>query len=831
MKKIKLYEEFVGEAYKFYDLFFNSHIDHNPECDILEGHLDKDSLITYGIYVKGPKEGLEFMEYYSGSNYKPTSDKRSNSKLFMVDKIPAKYKAMWEDLKKIYENEYAGSGRVSTRNEALVTEGQFSWMAQDTGRQIGSERENTITVYMFDDKGQKWEEKKYDGYGEFGGKDYYELLAQMNGVENADRQDGIDIAFGKTKTKGKTLFPALVEDPKRFNYKRHDFTVQPDNDPNQSWYQEEEYDDDDSNESKVTEAKALPLDKLTKMIGDKPSCYSLADFVYTNYDKVTGLKKSMRNDEMDFPTEIMDLVDHYGFDVDDFTDKYSMAAESVVTEATSYDPDDIFFLWDDCVDNGREGIERGHTGSGSNKHELFTFDTEVDGYDKFETELKKLLKKSGWKNEYNQDTLKVYESRVNEEEYVFIFDEIGSELTKLTDQVIDMLKWDIKDQKWIKGLKAILKDLNKVEDTIAKHHHMLGAIELGEWPATHHNESKVNEPTTISVPKLSDIDHTRIIKWMSNQFDSNTWDMKKSGKGFKILLSDLKDKEDLMAYLKSQNYITESHFKVGDKVKMSHGGYGVIKSLDKESGADDEKYYNVELPSGEMHKHSPNELTKESAMSDIDLLAQEAKDFKSFVKEFKKEYKNMDAGSAKELEAWLQSVYDGAKANTDESVVTEAKDVKSEVIDKLSQFFGVSTGALIKFNFDGKDDIRALTKALNGTDYEGVDNIVRVAVKAAKRDLGVDEAIKPAGLSKAETKKVAETYAKAISKNDGVKCTVNLKSLEEDPFDLDIDGEEYAGGSYMITLDGDVINAAISEKPVYGQIDSTVDQIIKNLKK
>ena len=58
----------------------------------------------------------------------------------------------------------------------------------------------------------------------------------------------------------------------------------------------------------------------------------------------------------------------------------------------------------------------------------------------------------------------------------FIFDEIGSELTKLTDQVIDMLKWDIKDQKWIKGLKAILKDLNKVEDTIAKHHHMLGLL-------------------------------------------------------------------------------------------------------------------------------------------------------------------------------------------------------------------------------------------------------------------------------------------------------------------------------------------------------------------
>jgi hypothetical protein len=79
----------------------------------------------------------------------------------------------------------------------------------------------------------------------------------------------------------------------------------------------------------INEAKALPLDKLTKMIGDKPSCYDLADFIYTNYDKVTGLRKSMRNDEMDFPMEIEDLVNHYGFDMDDFTDKYGMAAESL----------------------------------------------------------------------------------------------------------------------------------------------------------------------------------------------------------------------------------------------------------------------------------------------------------------------------------------------------------------------------------------------------------------------------------------------------------------------------------------------------------------------
>ena len=142
-------------------------------------------------------------------------------------------------------------------NESLVTEGQFSWMTQDTNTQIGSERENTIAVYMFSNKGEKWEEKRYKGYGEFGGKDYYELLAQMNGVENANRQDGIDIAFGKMKIKGDVLFPALIEEPNRFNFKRHDFTQEPENDPNQSWYQEPEYDDDDEqyddyDESKVT---------------------------------------------------------------------------------------------------------------------------------------------------------------------------------------------------------------------------------------------------------------------------------------------------------------------------------------------------------------------------------------------------------------------------------------------------------------------------------------------------------------------------------------------------------------------------------------------------
>jgi hypothetical protein len=133
-------------------------------------------------------------------------------------------------------------------NPRVVNEGQFSWFTQDTGRQIGSERSNTIDVWMFDNQGNSWYEKEYAGYGEFGGMDYYELLAKMNGYSEEDlegykgtfkemRQLGIDLAFGKLKTKAKgnkVLFPALVASPK-FNWKRHDFTQEAESDPNQSW--------------------------------------------------------------------------------------------------------------------------------------------------------------------------------------------------------------------------------------------------------------------------------------------------------------------------------------------------------------------------------------------------------------------------------------------------------------------------------------------------------------------------------------------------------------------------------------------------------------------
>lgn len=88
--------------------------------------------------------------------------------------------------------------------------GFFSWNTQDTDRSICNTYSNRkpFTVYMFDNKGNKWKESDYEGYGEFGGLDFYELLATMNG-RKPDRGEGIDLWFGDEPF----ISPNLAEDP------------------------------------------------------------------------------------------------------------------------------------------------------------------------------------------------------------------------------------------------------------------------------------------------------------------------------------------------------------------------------------------------------------------------------------------------------------------------------------------------------------------------------------------------------------------------------------------------------------------------------------------
>ena len=140
--------------------------------------------------------------------------------------------------------------------------GFFSWKTMDTDTSIPSQYSNrkTFRVQMLDNKGNVWTEDSYEGYGNFGGKDFYELLAEMNGFVSQKgltyevdgeaytdeaRGFGINLAFKDNPngiaTKG-VLYPNLIEQADGWVYNESG----PDNCEYQGYfYDETDYDDED----------------------------------------------------------------------------------------------------------------------------------------------------------------------------------------------------------------------------------------------------------------------------------------------------------------------------------------------------------------------------------------------------------------------------------------------------------------------------------------------------------------------------------------------------------------------------------------------------------
>jgi len=108
--------------------------------------------------------------------------------------------------------------------------GFFSFKTRDTDRSISNtySSRGVFPVTMVDDKNNKYQEDDYQGYGEFGGMDYYELIAKMNGLETRD--DGIGLAFGDKPY----LAPCFYENPGRQWVNHH-----PTNCPEQGFFYEE----------------------------------------------------------------------------------------------------------------------------------------------------------------------------------------------------------------------------------------------------------------------------------------------------------------------------------------------------------------------------------------------------------------------------------------------------------------------------------------------------------------------------------------------------------------------------------------------------------------
>lgn len=90
--------------------------------------------------------------------------------------------------------------------------GFFSWITSDTNKSISNAytKRGALPVYLLIPKefgGGAIYEDDYEGYGEFGGEDAYDLLAQWNAPEKCtgdvehDRLVGIDLAYGDEPVK------------------------------------------------------------------------------------------------------------------------------------------------------------------------------------------------------------------------------------------------------------------------------------------------------------------------------------------------------------------------------------------------------------------------------------------------------------------------------------------------------------------------------------------------------------------------------------------------------------------------------------------------------
>jgi len=132
--------------------------------------------------------------------------------------------------------------------------GQFSWIAQDTDEQICSTEGHQRTVYMKDDRGNVWREDNYDGYGVFGGKDYFTLLSEMNPDPDIDlirsddkahsdddrhRLRGIRLFYGWAGQSEEYKAENPIKTPCLFHNRLWDWNEEhPEDDPNQGWYEE-----------------------------------------------------------------------------------------------------------------------------------------------------------------------------------------------------------------------------------------------------------------------------------------------------------------------------------------------------------------------------------------------------------------------------------------------------------------------------------------------------------------------------------------------------------------------------------------------------------------
>jgi len=173
--------------------------------------------------------------------------------------------------------------------------GMFSWFTSDEQEQITVDI--TRDIYMTGKDGRVFHQKDtYEGYGEFGGKDFYEYLAELNGLPS-DRQEGIDFTarhggnsmiLGDLEKKGFNSPRLFANERSIRNWDRFDA---PENDPNQGWLQEDPDDDyDDPFASEYDDD--YPEDDYYESVIEVKEDVKVGDLILEAGDKIKLLKEA-----------------------------------------------------------------------------------------------------------------------------------------------------------------------------------------------------------------------------------------------------------------------------------------------------------------------------------------------------------------------------------------------------------------------------------------------------------------------------------------------------------------------------------------------------------
>lgn len=135
--------------------------------------------------------------------------------------------------------------------------GQFSWITSDTHEQVFNDYDKKPAYVLVPKEfqheyGEYFEEKDYEGYGVFGGRDVYALVAQWNKPDECKNDDGTWKTDEECRRLGIDLAcydedNASLEYPIKITSKPipYEWVAPSESDPDQGWHDEEWDEDED----------------------------------------------------------------------------------------------------------------------------------------------------------------------------------------------------------------------------------------------------------------------------------------------------------------------------------------------------------------------------------------------------------------------------------------------------------------------------------------------------------------------------------------------------------------------------------------------------------